>query len=509
MTEPDTASAGPVEAASGRPSALRGIAVGFRVVAARSRLLIVFALVFAVVGGWETIRTHWARLTAAKASESVISSDTEYFCPMDPGVLSDWPSKCPVCNMTLVRRKRGESAPLPEGVMARMQVTPYRLWLGGIKTEAVDYAPLAKTFDVPGLVADAGPGSARVEAEVYARELTWIEAGQAVEVVADDEDGRPPVPGKVVDLSGSVEAGSTGRLVVAVRGPADALRPGLRVRVRVRGAVDRLEPFRGQPTTPPPLVPGEPRRLYACMEHPDVVHDAAGRCPRDGVELTARATRADQRVRWWCPMHPGVTADRPGAACDACGGMALAPRLVSYRPPGSVLALPGSAAIDDGSRVLVYVDQGSGVFDAKVVTLGPRCGAMFPVVSGLEPGDRVATRGAFLLDAETRLNPSLAAGYFGAGGRATPGKPDGPAPAPGPREERWLNGLAESDRPGALRQKVCPVTGKPLGSMGVPPKLAVRGRAVFLCCDGCAAAVEADPEAYLAKLPRDVPGGSP
>ena len=103
----------------------------------------VFAAVFVVVGGWETLSGYWARLTAVATSTATISSDTEFFCPMDPGVLSDWPSKCPICNMTLVRHKRGEATPLPDGVVARMQFTPYRLWLGGIRTASVDYAPLA------------------------------------------------------------------------------------------------------------------------------------------------------------------------------------------------------------------------------------------------------------------------------------------------------------------------------------------------------------------------------
>ena len=55
------------------------------------------------------------------------------------------------------------------------------------------------------------------------------------------------------------------------------------------------------------------------------------------------------------------------------------------------------------------------MFDGVEVVLGPRCGDSYPVVRGLEPGQRVAVAGAFLLDAETRLNPSLVAGYFGAG----------------------------------------------------------------------------------------------
>ena len=39
--------------------------------------------------------------------------------------------------------------------------------------------------------------------------------------------------------------------------------------------------------------------------------------------------------------------------------------------------------------------------------------------------------------------------------------------------------------------------------MGVPAKLTVRGRDVFLCCKGCAGDVESEPEKYLAKLPAE------
>jgi hypothetical protein len=488
--------------------AVRGVLRAFRIAATRLRFLYVFAIVFAIVGCWETIRTYLARLTTASTAERVTSSDTEYFCPMDPGILSDWPSKCPVCNMTLVRRKRGEAVPLPDGVMARMQFTPYRLSLGGIKTEAVDFAPLERSFELPGTVREMSPGHGRIEADVFARELMWIEAGQAVDVAPIHEDGGPAIPGKIKEVPKAIGAGSIGKVIVATEGKIDALRPGERVRIRVRCPVERLEPFRSQPSTPPPLERGEPRRLYACMEHADVVSEAGGACPRDKLELMVRPLREDQRVRWRCPMHPAVTADRSGAKCEACGGMTLVPRVVSYRPPGSVLGVPCSAVIDDGSQALVYVERGAGMFDARVVTLGVRCGAMFPVVSGLEPGDRVAAQGAFLIDAETRLNPSLATGYFGAAKVASAREPAAPV-AKAAALEGWAKGLALADRPRALLQTLCPVTDNPLGSMGVPPKITVRGRAVFLCCKACAAAVEADPDTYLAKLPRNSVEGAP
>ena len=49
-------------------------------------------------------------------------------------------------------------------------------------------------------------------------------------------------------------------------------------------------------------------------------------------------------------------------------------------------------------------------------------------------------------------------------------------------------------------QKVCPVSGEPLGSMGVPVKVTVKDRDVLLCCEGCRSAILDDPDKYLAKL---------
>lgn len=54
----------------------------------------------------------------------------------------------------------------------------------------------------------------------------------------------------------------------------------------------------------------------------------------------------------------------------------------------------------------------------------------------------------------------------------------------------------------AEKQKICPVSGEPLGSMGVPYKVTVKGRDVLLCCQGCEGEIEENPDQYLAKLPQ-------
>jgi hypothetical protein len=60
--------------------------------------------------------------------------------------------------------------------------------------------------------------------------------------------------------------------------------------------------------------------------------------------------------------------------------------------------------------------------------------------------------------------------------------------------------LDEADRKLAELQKKCPVTGNLLGSMGKPYKMTVKGRVLFLCCDGCKDEVDKDPDSILKKL---------
>jgi YHS domain-containing protein len=66
--------------------------------------------------------------------------------------------------------------------------------------------------------------------------------------------------------------------------------------------------------------------------------------------------------------------------------------------------------------------------------------------------------------------------------------------------EKGLAELSPEDRELARKQKVCPVSGEPLGGMGKPYKVTVKGRTVFLCCSGCEEEIKADPDKYLAKI---------
>ena len=61
--------------------------------------------------------------------------------------------------------------------------------------------------------------------------------------------------------------------------------------------------------------------------------------------------------------------------------------------------------------------------------------------------------------------------------------------------------LSAADQALADAQRVCPVSGEDLGSMGPPFKYTTaKGETVFLCCGHCKPKMDADPDKYLAKL---------
>jgi hypothetical protein len=487
----------------------------WRVAQVRLRFVIVFALAFLIVGKWETLRAYWDRLTTFVGADApqAISSDTEYFCPMCPGVISGWPSKCPVCNMALVRRKKGGAVQLPGGVVSRMQYSPYRLQLAGVRTSPANYMPLARQIVARALVESGKPGEPHIELQMSHQDAAMLGVDRTAVITAFALPARGPWTARV----GSLQFDSPQRpLVAIVRLEIDdangELSPGMEVSAQFSVPVAELEPFRSQPTGPEPLADGEPRRVFVCPDHSDVLGEQGGKCPRDGLELVEQPLADNERLRYWCPMHPEVTAREKGHKCDQCNGMILVPRVVAYRPPGEVLVVPETAVIDTGKRQLVYIDRGEGMFDGVEVAVGPSVDGFCAIAAGLQSGQKVASTGAFLLDAETRLNPNTSAAYFGATTNPRAAS-DSPAPAAAdasapPNDdaqrkeiEAALSQLTPEDERLARRQRVCPVTKLPLGSMGKPERLVVEGRVVFLCCAGCSPAILNDPAKYLPPAP--------
>lgn len=83
------------------------------------------------------------------------------------------------------------------------------------------------------------------------------------------------------------------------------------------------------------------------------------------------------------------------------------------------LAVPRSAVLDTGTRKVVYVARGGGVFEPRQVEVGAAAQESYPVRSGLKEGERVVTHGSFLIDSQTRLSGGMAGMFGGSKGFST------------------------------------------------------------------------------------------
>lgn len=599
----------------------------------RLRFVAVLVGIGLVIGYWDTIRNYWDKWTRPAAGSGVaLSADSEFYCPMHPSVVRDKPDaggavpKCPICGMPLSKRKKGETAALPEGVVSRVQLSPYRVQLAGIRTAELELQPLTVDLRAVGyvaiderklsrivvraegyieklfvnesfaevapneplaevyspelysaaqelLIAKSGGGvreladiayeklrllgvadqeiehivksgkavprllirsphgghvfekrvvegdqvtagqtlfevadlaTVWVEAEVYEKDAALLRRGQAVEASVEAFPGRV-FTGTLSLVHPHVETATrTLRVRFELENPGHVLRPGMFATVKLSTPVQDLEPFHSQlmaqhSTNASPLTDAE---LIAQQKN----------CPVTGAKLGSmgapiRAAAGGQTVFLCCAGCESKLAAEPDHYLA---------RLIRVRED-AVLAVPELAVIDTGSQKVVYVEREPGLFEGVAVTLGPLSNGFYAVADGLLPGDRVAAAGAFLVDAETRLNPTASAAYFGAsGGPSSGGSSASPshsshaageplASASGPDAKALANiaKLPEADRALATQQRLCPVTNMPLGSMGMPVKVTSGSDAAFLCCEGCRGKATADP-AGIAKRVREL-----
>jgi Cu(I)/Ag(I) efflux system membrane fusion protein len=351
-------------------------------------------------------------------------------------------------------------------LVIRSPITGYVLRKYPVEGEYVEEG--ARLYDVADL------STVWVEAQVYEQDLAFLKEGLEVRATTKAFSNRE-YRGSLAFLQPHLDAATrTLRVRFDIRNPDQELRPGMYAAVRLEIPTARLPVF-------------------------------------------ARA----QAQEWQNGLALDGLAHALAAPAGPSPGAGLLPLLTtavrgSLLGHGLVLAVPENAVIDTGNRRFVYREAWPGAYDCVEVELGPRAGDFFPVVRGLEAGDRVVTAGSFLVDAETRLTAGATAVYPSGTGSANGhrhGGTEGPLPSPAEDEESKAQAmfarLSRSDRKLAEAQGYCPVLGNRLGAMGLPAKLILKGEPVFLCCQGCEGQARGQSEQTLAEVARLRAGGHP
>ncbi len=158
-----------------KTSLVRRILFLLKFVEIRLRFIFILVVTAVVVGYWDHIQNYydrWQRTHHAGVGGHVtenVDQEWEYYCGMHPFVIRDQSGKCPICGMDLTKRKKGAATELPEGTLARVQVSPERIMQGGIQVEPVLYRLLTHTVRSYGMVETAEDRTSKLVARFPGR----------------------------------------------------------------------------------------------------------------------------------------------------------------------------------------------------------------------------------------------------------------------------------------------------------------------------------------------------
>jgi len=76
--------------------------------------------------------------------------------------------------------------------------------------------------------------------------------------------------------------------------------------------------------------------------------------------------------------------------------------LITTEVVSDILAIPEEAVQTNGNKKIVFIDKGNGGFEKREVSLGRQVDSFYEVVYGVKAGERIVTKGSFLLKSEAQ-----------------------------------------------------------------------------------------------------------
>ena len=444
----------------------------------------------------------------------VVSSDSakqlpSYTCPMHPQYRSDRAGDCPICGMRLETANNGDAGnklkPASPDTPGMVQISAARQQLIGVRTDEVRRAPASHLLRVPGRITvddqrlyriiaasdgwilDLGPNTVgrfvrkdQLLASYYTTNLLATERLFLSSMAAPNDGSQ-----REYTTLGTRTAGSA-----IQQFPVDSLR-GLGMNDiqieeihRTRASAPSVNIY--SPVAGFVLARNiSPRQRFekgsefyriADIGHVWVMTDIFEK-DREFVKPGAMATIRYQGREFKARMSDALPQLDPQTRTlktrfelDNPGNCLLPDMFVNVElnveTPAAV-TVPSEGVIDSGRRKTVYVEQGNGIFEPRLVETGWRLGDRIQITGGLEPGERIVVSSNFLIDSESRMKL--------------------PAAAP----------VLMTEKLTAAKDPVCGMDVDPNSPQTL--KLQRGGKAFYFCSELCRKGFEANPGKYALK----------
>ena len=319
----------------------------------------------------------------------------EHVFLIDDGLIED----CPVCGMALMRLSREEADKL-KGVVSRVRIKGEQAALAGVRTEPARKLHLYKEIRTVGKVA-YDPGLAVAQEE-------FISGLKALEKIR--EGGIFEIEERALDL-------------------VESSKRKLKLLGLSEEQITELEGSKEVHTSL--ILPEEKMWIYGAVYEYELGWVKIG----GKVKVRASSLPGEEFTGTISSVNPVLDPKTRSVTFRAevgNPGLKLKPEMYvdviiqsMYGGPGGehlVLAIPKNAVLDTGTRKIVWIEKENGEYEGRAVETGPEAtvateegGAKYyPVLKGLEEGQRVVVKANFLIDSQSQISGVAAGAYGGA-----------------------------------------------------------------------------------------------
>ena len=349
------------------------------------KILFIVAAGILILGGiiFITRRSHVSHLGTHK---------DVYYCPMHPQIQQDKPGSCPICYMKLVKKEEEASqkedikvnlkkaAKMPEGY-ASVNLTTAKQQIIGVKTAKVQREKIVKTIRAVGTVAH--------DPQLYQAQAEYIQAVEALkraqrsaisEIAAQAQRlvdstriklKHLGLNDELIDEMASQQSADHSLLIGHAGGKIWVYSPIYEYELPYVQVEDELSVE--VPSLPGKIFKGKVRAI-------DPMVDAMTRT----VRLRSQIEDADKVLKPDMYVNIEINIGLEDS-----------------------LTVPPEAVFNTGTKQIVFIDKGDGVFEPREVMVGAKTATHYQVIKGLKEGEMVVVSGNFLIDSESRLKAAI------------------------------------------------------------------------------------------------------
>ena len=409
--------------------------------------LLVLLLAFAAGGGWFLWQNQYA---GQSATETAARVKQLYTCSMHPYIIKEKPGLCPICGMELIKKIESTAIAAVQtpaekqqsDMSAHVSLSPTQRVMANVATVEAAIGTLNKEINAAGIVQYYQSRQARVTAsmagridklyvnsvgamvskekpvaELYSPDLVAAQQEYLLAIRSREQLKSSPFASISQNGEGLVSSARERLKLLGVKGSQITTlekngKPDIRLAIYspFSGIVIEKMVQQGQYVNTGEMLfnIADLSRVWVELE----LYENEFPNIHVGQQVEIRSQSFPEkvftgRIAFIYPFLDPKTRTIKARVELANPGLKLKPEMfvnaIIRVPLESTIVVPLSAVIDSGKRQVVWVESSPGMFEPRDVQVGQKNTDNIQILSGINPGDKVAVSGAYLIDSESQL----------------------------------------------------------------------------------------------------------